>query len=70
MKKEREVNKEIEISMKECQDVINNWALSVFQRLQRENPEVLRTPLNNKEVKQYDQRRNKRISEKLAQKSS
>lgn len=48
------------------QEIINQWALSVFQRLQREHPEVLRALLNDKEVKQYDQRGKKRIPQRMA----
>lgn len=57
----------------EQNEVINQWALSVFQRLEREHLEVLEALLNeakNKEAKQYDQRGNKRISKGMAKETS
>jgi len=47
------------------QEIINQWALSVIQRLEREHPEVLHALLNNKEV-QFDKRGKKGIRERMA----
>ena len=58
---------------REITEVVNNWALSVIQRLEREHPEVLDALLNegkNKEAKQYDQRGNKGISKGMEKKAS
>jgi len=57
----------------EQNEVINQWALSVIQRLEREHPEVLDALLNegkNKEVQQYDQRGNKGIPKGMAKETS
>ena len=43
---------------------LNQWALSVFQRLEREHPEVLRVLLS-KEV-QLDQRRKNKTSKRTS----
>ncbi|MCX6749823.1 MAG: hypothetical protein NTZ83_00015 [Candidatus Pacearchaeota archaeon] len=44
----RNVNEE---HRKAMQELLNQWALSVFERLEREHPEVLEALLNaNKEV--------------------
>jgi len=57
---------------KNTQELINNWALFVFERLEREHPEVL-DALLSKEV-QLDQRRKnktpKRTSEEIQRSSS
>jgi hypothetical protein len=68
----RNVNEE---HRKTMQELLNQWALSVFQRLEREHPEVLDALLNegkNKEV-QLDQRRKNKTSKRTSgeiQKSS
>lgn len=57
----------------EQNEVINQWALSVFQRLERERPEVLAVLLNenkNKEVQLDDQRGNKGIPKGMAKETS
>jgi hypothetical protein len=64
----RNVNEE---HRKTMQELLNQWALSVFQRLEREHPEVLRVLLS-KEV-QLDQRRKNKTSKRTSgeiQKSS
>jgi hypothetical protein len=58
---------------REITEVVNNWALSVIQRLEREHPEVLDALLNedkNKEANQYDQRGNKGIPKGMAKETS
>jgi hypothetical protein len=67
--KDNILNNEISERLK----TLNQWALSVFQRLEREHPEVLEALLNtNKEV-QLDQRRKNKTSKRTSgeiQKSS
>ena len=55
----RNVNEE---HRKTMQELLNQWALSVIQRLEREHPEVLRVLLS-KEV-QLDQRRKNKTSKR------
>ena len=66
--KDNILNNEISERLK----TLNQWALSVFERLEREHPEVLRVLLS-KEV-QFDQRRKnktpKRTSEEIQRSSS
>ena len=57
----RNVNEE---HRKTMQELLNQWALSVFQRLEREHPEVLRVLLS-KEV-QLDQRRKNKTSKRTS----
>ena len=49
---------------KTMQELLNQWALSIFQRLEREHPEVLRVLLS-KEV-QLDQRRKNKTSKRTS----
>jgi len=65
-------DKIIKKDLREELKTLNQWALSVIQRLEREHPEVLRVLLS-KEV-QFDQRRKnktpKRTSEEIQRSSS
>jgi len=65
-------DKIIKKDLREELKTLNQWALSVIQRLEREHPEVLRVLLS-KEV-QLDQRRKnktpKRMSEEIQRSSS
>jgi hypothetical protein len=54
----------LKIDTGNTQEIINQWALSVFQRLEREHPEVLRVLLS-KEV-QLDQRRKNKTSKRTS----
>jgi len=60
--KDNILNNEISERLK---TLINQWALSVFQRLEREHPEVLRVLLS--EEVQLDQRRKNKTSKRTSE---